>query len=112
VPDGQSPRNQMATAVVDYLEFYLLNYFKPALYEQTSAAQRGRQTMDRIGCTSCHMGNLQIDRDRRVADVETVYDAERGNFNHLFATATPLFQVVDEHDGMPRARFPRWGLIW
>ena len=41
VPEGQPPRNQMPTAVVDYLEFYLLNYFKPVLYEQTAAARRG-----------------------------------------------------------------------
>ena len=70
----------MATAVVDHLEFYLLNYFKPGLYEQTPTVQRGRQTFAQIGCASCHISNLQIDQDRRVADLETVYDPERGNF--------------------------------
>ena len=68
--------------------------------------QRGRQTFGQIGCTSCHISNLQIDRDRRVADLETVYDAERGNFNHLFATATPLINVVDNHDGLPARKLP------
>ena len=107
VTAGQSPRNQMATAVVDYLEFYLLNYFKPGLYEQTGAVKRGRQTFESVGCNSCHMPNLQIDRDRRVADLETVYDAERGNFNHLFATATPLIDVIDDRDGMPARKVPQ-----
>ena len=104
---GQAPRNQMSTAAVDYLEFYLLNYFKPGLYEQTQAVQRGRQTFDQIGCASCHIADLQIERDRRVADVETVYDPERGNFNRLFATAVPLFQVVDDKDGFPARKVPK-----
>lgn len=92
---GQPARNSMDVAIVDYLEFYLLNYFKPALHEQTAAVRRGRQTFEQVGCASCHMEDLQIDRDRRVADVETVYDPVRGNFNRLFATATPLFNEVD-----------------
>ncbi|HYP06576.1 MAG TPA: di-heme oxidoredictase family protein, partial [Bryobacteraceae bacterium] len=109
VPTGQIPRNQMATAIVDYLEFYLLNYFKPGLYEQTEGVRRGRQTFDRIGCVSCHIADLQVDRDRRVADVETVYDPERGHFNHLFATATPLFNTIDQRDGHPALKTPKLG---
>ncbi len=107
VQAGQSPLNQIATAVVDYLEFYLLNYFKPGLYEQTPAVQGGRQTFAQIGCSSCHISSLQIDRDRRVADLETVYDADRGIFNHLFATATPLINAVDDHDGLPARKLPK-----
>ena len=34
------PATRSQHAVVDYLEFYLLNYFKPALYEQTDQRQR------------------------------------------------------------------------
>jgi mono/diheme cytochrome c family protein len=109
VAEGQLPRNQMATAVVDYLEFYLLNYFKPGLAEQTQAVRRGRQTFDRIGCASCHTPDLRIDRDRRVADVETGFDAERGHFNRLFAVARPLFQVVDQGDGHPALKLPLLG---
>lgn len=96
-----------ATAVVDYLEFYLLNYFKPGLYEQAPAVVRGRLTFQQIGCSSCHIADLQVDRDRRVADVETVYDPDRGNFNHLFATATPLIKVIDDHDGFPARKAPK-----
>ena len=107
VQAGQSPRNQMATAVVDYLEFYLLNYFKPGLYEQTPSVMRGRQTFNRIGCGSCHVSDLQIDKDRRVADLETVYDPDRGNFNHLFATATPLINVTDDGSGLPTRKAPK-----
>jgi hypothetical protein len=69
-PDGDGVVNEISEAVVDYLEFYLLNYFKPALGEQTDSARHGRQLMDSTGCTGCHVANLQINRDRRVADVE------------------------------------------
>ena len=109
VAEGKPPRNQMATAIVDYLEFYLLNYFKPGLSEQTEGVKRGRQTFDNLGCQSCHVADLQIDRDRRVADVETVFDEERGIFNRLFSTARPLFKIVDQQDGHPAAKVPLLG---
>src|SRR4029077_2215170 len=101
VPQGRGVRNQMATAVVDYLEFYLLNYFKPATYEQTAETRHGSAMFDRIRCNSCHVRDLQINRDRRVADVETTFDLERGNFNHLFATATPRFVTKDDGTAYP-----------
>jgi hypothetical protein len=99
--------NEVPTAVVDYLEFYLLNYFKPATYKQTPAGHRGLKTFQRIGCASCHVQNLVLVRDRRVADVETVYDAERGNLNHLFATAKPLFDSRPDASGFPALKTPR-----
>jgi hypothetical protein len=101
MPAGSPPRNQMATAIVDYLEFYLLNYFKPGLYEQTDQTARGRTMFTQMGCATCHVPDLQIDHDRRVADLETVYDPQRGIFNGLFATATPLFKEVDDGKGLP-----------
>ena len=102
---GEPVRNQMATAVVDYLEFYLLNYFKPAVYKETLETRMGRTLLDRAGCTSCHVADLQIDRDRRVADVETVYDAERGNLNSLFATASLRTNVwAPDGSGFPVVR--------
>ena len=106
VPKDQPVRNQISTAIVDYLEFYLLNYFKPGLYEQNEQTAQGRAAFDRIGCASCHIADLRIDRDRRVADVETVYDSERGHFNSLFATATPLIQTIDDGSGQPAIKVP------
>jgi hypothetical protein len=106
VPAGQPPLNSIDTAVVDYLEFYLLNYFKPALYEQTERAVAGRGHFMRIGCGSCHVADLQIDRDRRVADVETVYDPRNGILNSLFATAAPLVRTTDDGTGLPPLRTP------
>jgi len=41
-----------------------------------------------------------------VADVETVYDSERGIFNNLFATANPLFNASDDHSGFPALKQP------
>src|SRR5207247_11422357 len=64
-------------------------------------------TSTQIGCASCHVQNLPIHRDRRVADVETVYDPERGNLNNLFATATPLFESVADGSGYPAVKKPK-----
>jgi hypothetical protein len=44
-----------------------------------------------------------------VADLETVYDQERGIFNNLFATANPLFNIVDDHSGFPALKQPALG---
>jgi hypothetical protein len=107
-PDGNVSGNEVPTALVDYLEFYLLNYFKPATYKQTELTQKGLRTFRQIGCASCHVPDLQIDRDRRVADVETAYDTERGNLNNLFATATALADVVDDGSGYPALKKPKY----
>ncbi len=93
--------NEIPRSLVDYLEFYLLNYFKPATYRMTGATARGKVLFERVGCAGCHVPDLTIRRDRRVADVETVYDAARGMFNHLFATAAPLLHTVDDGSGWP-----------
>jgi hypothetical protein len=98
-PDGDRVVNEIPESIVDHMEFYLLNYFKPGLYEQNTTTAMGRQLMDTVGCTSCHVANLQVDRDRRVADVETVFDPERGHLNRLFATATPLYNERRDRSG-------------
>ena len=105
-PDGDGKVNEIPTSLVDYLEFYLLNYFKPATYQQDSSTKRGRKIFERIGCAQCHIPDLQIDHDRRVADVDTVYDPTRGIFNNLFATVRPLFNTVDDGRGFPTLKRP------
>lgn len=107
-PDAENG-NEIDPAVVDHLEFYLLNYFKPGHGEPSAIADRGRRVFQRVGCTSCHVANLTINHDRRVADVETVYDPARGIFNTLFATATPLFHDVDDGTGLPHLKVPNGG---
>ena len=77
-------------ALVDFLEFYLLNYFKAGLGEQTAETRLGQKFFEKAGCASCHIPNLRIVRDRRVADVDTMFDPVRGNFNRIFATARLL----------------------
>jgi mono/diheme cytochrome c family protein len=104
--DGNVSGAELPTAIVDYLEFYLLNYFKPATYKQTDATRRGLLRFRQIGCASCHVPDLPIETDRRVADVETVYDPERGVLNGLFATATPLFESVPDGSGFPPVHVP------
>jgi Di-haem oxidoreductase, putative peroxidase len=107
--DNDGITNEIPASVVDHLEFYLLNYFKPATYEQTDDTRRGREIFEQVGCAQCHVPDLRINRDRRVADVETVYDEERGNFNTLFATASPLFNVVTDTSGFPTQKKPNLG---
>jgi hypothetical protein len=100
--DGDGVTAEIDPALVDHVEFYLLNYFKPGQYRITSRSAQGLQLMDRIGCTSCHVRNLEIRRDRRVADVETTFDPERGIFNELFADVYPLFGAVEDGDPYPQ----------
>jgi hypothetical protein len=96
-PDKDGIANEVPRSLVDYLEFYLINYFKPGTYKVTASVHRGRELFARLGCTGCHVPDLTVYKDRRVADVETTYDPVRGKFNNLFATATPLYKAV--HDG-------------
>lgn len=105
--DGNVSGSEVPTALVDHLEFYLLNYFKPGTYRQSESTRNGLRTFTKIGCGSCHVPDLRIDRDRRVADVETVYDPARGILNNLFATATPLFDSADDGTGHPALKKPR-----
>lgn len=102
-PTGSS---ELDPAVVDHLEFYLLNYFKAGRGEQTDEVRKGERMLAKIGCTRCHVADLTIARDRRVADVETTFDPERGNLNRLFATATPLFTQAQDVAGLPTVKHP------
>jgi hypothetical protein len=90
VEEGDIGTVEQRTALVDYLEFYLLNYFKAGIGEQTANVRHGREVFGEAGCAACHIPTLRIQRDRRVADVETVFDPDHGTFNRLFATARVL----------------------
>jgi len=127
-PDQDGVASEIPQSLVDFLEFYLFNYFKPATYRPgrdpilvfrdeprdgvesgAEAGTRGGRLMAQIGCTSCHVRNQRIDNDRRVADVETGYDSQRGVFNNLFATATPLVSSTDDGSGYPPSKTPLGG---
>jgi mono/diheme cytochrome c family protein len=104
-PDTQNG-NEVDPAIVDHLEFYLLNYFKAGHDAQNATTNHGRQVFASIGCASCHVQSLTINHDRRVADLETVSDTTKGIFNSLFATATPLVQTVNDNSGYPPLKLP------
>jgi len=89
------------------MEFSLLNYFRPGQGRQTAFTASGRATFVSIGCAECHIPDLLIDDDRRVADTETAFDAVNGGFNRLFTTATTLFDEVPDGSGFPTLKVPR-----
>ena len=39
-PDGDGIKNEIPVSLIDYMEFYLLNYFKAGTYQQTSTSYR------------------------------------------------------------------------
>jgi hypothetical protein len=75
-------------------------------HRQTQATRASRRMMEAIGCTQCHIPDLPLTHDRRVADVETVYNPTHGGFNNLFATVTPLHGEVDDGSGFPPMKLP------
>ena len=106
-PDGDGVIDEVPASLVDFMEFYLLNYFKPGHGEPSPVAQAGRVRFQNIGCAVCHKPDLTIDHDRRVADVETAFDPTRGIFNRLFATAGALFEESDDGHGFPTLKLPK-----
>ena len=104
-PDPENG-NEIDPAIVDHLEFYLLNYFKAGHSAQDATTDDGRRVFTKIGCSSCHISDLTINHDRRVADVETVYDPINGVFNTLFASATTLYQEFNDGSGYPDLKLP------
>src|SRR5438309_128407 len=108
-PDGDGINNELPASLVDHEEFYLLHYFKPAVYQQTETTRKGRRLFEKIGCGSCHVADMLIEHDRRVADLDTVYDPVRGNMNHLFATAVPALHEINDGSGFATIKVPNGG---
>ncbi len=106
-PDGDGVANEIDVALVDHMELYLLNYFRPALYLQPAEAVSGRAVFMEIGCGKCHVPDLTINRDRRVADVDTAFNSTSGIFNRLFATATTLFTSITDSATLPPLKKPK-----
>ena len=109
-PDGDGVRNEVDVALVDHMEFYLLNYFKPATGKPSTASEHGSDVFLAAGCAGCHVESLPISVDRRVADVDTHWDPIAGNpFNALFAVASPLVVPLDDGSGLPLMQKPAGG---
>lgn len=106
-PDAETGKYEADPAIVDYLEFYLTNYFKPGIGQQNPTTELGQRVFNRLSCNSCHISNLLINHDRRVADVETVHDPANGIFNNLFSSAATLVDVKDDRRGFPPLKRPR-----
>jgi len=107
--DADGVVNEVPTSVVDHLEFYLLNYFKPGQGEPTAQVQHGFSLMRSIGCTDCHVQDMRIEHDRRVADVSTNFDPAHANsvFSRLYSTAVPRFDSIDDGLGLPTLKLPQ-----
>jgi cytochrome c peroxidase len=100
--DHDGVANELDPALLDYVEIYLLNYFRPATGKSTARTEEGRTLMRAVGCMACHVQDFEIDHDRRVADADTRYDPERGVFNRLYTTVTPLFDTVADGQTYPK----------
>src|SRR5262245_7513784 len=123
--DNDGVANEIPTSIVDFMEFYLLHYFKAGLGENSPEAIQpgsgfpaptageaadGLNQFRAIGCASCHIQNLTINRDRRVADLETRFDPFRGNpINNLFAMATAFFAPINDGSSHPPIKRPNFG---
>lgn len=118
-PDGDGIGNEFPVSLVDFMEFYLLNYFKPATSvspDKATQVSTGRALFTQVGCPSCHMPSLTINQDRRVADFETSFSdfnpgdgsiATDGNpLNRLFGVATTRIVVVDDPPPDPPLKNP------
>jgi hypothetical protein len=105
-PDHDGVTSELPPALLDHMEFYLLNYFKPGVYRQTAETRYGNRVFGEIGCTDCHVQTLRVEHDRRVADVETRFDPVHGIFNNLFATASLRLSEVDDGSGFPKLKEP------
>ncbi len=104
--DGDGVVNEIPTALVDHTEFYLLNYFKPGRGRIDDDVLAGEIMMTQFRCTNCHVKDLTIRHDRRVANLETVFSPAQGNpFNRLFATASLLLVEVP-NSGFPAIKDP------
>ncbi len=108
-PDGDGVTNELPQSLVDFMEFYLFNYFKPGQYEHTNNGQIGQNLLVSMGCATCHIPNMVVNNDRRVADVETNFDRARGNFNGMFATASIQFTQQNDGTGFPTIKVPNRG---
>jgi hypothetical protein len=111
-PDGDGKVNEIPQSIADFMEFYLLHYFKPGTQitpTNSAAVTMGRATFTAIGCNSCHRPTFTISSDRRVADLETNFSdfdptmpMTSGNpFNRMFAQATAFVTMTDDGSGFP-----------
>jgi hypothetical protein len=108
--DSDGVVNEIPLSIVDHEEFYLLHYFKAATGEGSGEASDGKNQLVNLGCTSCHKPDLTITRDRRLADLDTVFNPGQGNpFNRLFATASTFFSQVNDGSGFPTIKNPNLG---
>jgi len=101
--------DEIPVSLIDDMEFYLLNYFKPGLGRQTADTAAGLDLFKSIGCATCHVPGYILQHDRRVADVRTTYDPANANdvFNRFYAEARPRFSTHDDGTGLPTLKRPR-----
>ncbi len=107
-PDNDGALDEVPVSLIDDMEFYLLNYFKPGIGRQTADTDAGLSTFKSIGCATCHVPGMIVRHDRRVADVRTTYDPVHANgvFNHFYAEARPRFVATDDGSGFPTLKRP------
>lgn len=107
-PDGDGIVDEIPTSLVDYLEFYLLNYFRPGVGKVTENVAEGFVAFQAVGCAECHIPTLTIDSDRRLADTLTLHNPQKSNvvLNELYTEASTKYYEVDDGMGYPPMKLP------
>ena len=115
--DGDGIVNEVPTAIVDHLEFYLLKLL------QAWVARRKHARRQRPAPTCCHQQRAAAVHSHRLRGLPRARLADRprppcrrcgdgvhpgeAGFNHLFATAVPRFDTVDDDSGFPTLKNPQ-----
>lgn len=87
------------------MEFYLLNYFKAGLGPQDGNTLHGRL----LFALAAIAVTFRTCESRGIAEWPTskpAFAPQRGIFNRLFATATPLFTAVSDGTPFPAVKKP------
>ncbi len=71
-PDRDGVLEEICEGDLDLAEFHQLNLPRPAELRRTPRRARGRELLERSGCTACHIPDWKVRRDRRYFDLEVV----------------------------------------
>ena len=76
-PDRDGFVEEISEGELDMIEWYNLNHPPPGRGEITRSVKRGERLFRKMGCTSCHVSDWKLLRDRRFFDMIVEFNPER-----------------------------------